>query len=169
MESSPVEHKVYLENVWKKISPGQEKEIIGFWESNNLLRPEVSAAERVNQVVFTVRNIIDNSIVGLSTAMEVTFRQLNNKNFYLYRSVILPDFRIPGLNSKLIVGTRDFLETYSQQIADNACIGMLTFVENPRVQQFRREAVWRASKMVFIGTDKEGRHIRVYYFKGAMI
>ncbi|MDZ7650060.1 MAG: hypothetical protein U5K54_24660 [Cytophagales bacterium] len=98
----------------------------------------------------------------------ITFKQLNNKNFYLYRSIILPGYRHPGLTSKLIVETRDFLESASQVIL-NPCIGMLTFVENPRIQQFRREAIWPASKLAYIGMDKQGRHIRVYYFRGATI
>jgi hypothetical protein len=108
-------------------------------------------------------------IVGLSTAELITFKQLNSNNFYMYRSIVLPGFRHPGLASKIIVETRDLLEAYNKTVTSNSCIGMITFVENPRIQEFRREAIWMASKMAYIGMDKQGRHIRVYYFKGATI
>jgi hypothetical protein len=87
----------------------------------------------------------------------------------MYRSIVLPGFRHPGLASKIIVETRDLLEAYNKTVTSNSCIGMITFVENPRIQEFRREAIWMASKMAYIGMDKQGRHIRVYYFKGATI
>ncbi|MEK6781261.1 MAG: ATP-binding protein [Bacteroidota bacterium] len=161
--------KVYFENVWLKMSPALIKEVMEFWSTNKMLRAGFAAEERAQQVVLIVRDEKEKRIVGLSTAATVTFKQLNSHNFYLYRSIILPEYRQPGLASKVIVETRDFLESFSKMVSSNRCIGLLTFVENPKVQQFRREAVWPASKMVFIGTDKEGRHIRVYYFEGARI
>lgn len=163
------DNQVFIENVWQKMSPGLEKEVITFWEDNKMLRPGFSSEERARQVALLIRSQKENKIVGVSTAATVTFKQLNSNNFYLYRSIILTGYRHPGLTSKIIVETRDLLEAFSKQDASNRCIGMLTFVENPRIQQFRREAIWPASKMAFIGVDKEGRHIRVYYFRGAVI
>ncbi|MBP9925888.1 MAG: ATP-binding protein [Cyclobacteriaceae bacterium] len=163
------ENKVYWENVWQKMSPTLIQEVINFWDVNQMIKPGFSSEERAQQVVLILRCERDNKIVGLTTAGVVTFKQLNSKNFYLYRSIILPGYRHPGLTSKLIVETRDFLELANSQVVTNPCIGMLTFVENPRIQQFRREAIWPASKMAYMGMDKQGRHIRVYYFRGATI
>ncbi len=163
------ENKVYWENVWQKMSPTLIQEVINFWDVNQMIKPGFSSEERAQQVVLILRSEMDNKIVGLTTAGVVTFKQLNSKNFYLYRSIILPGYRHPGLTSKLIVETRDFLELANSHEVLNPCIGILTFVENPRIQQFRREAIWPASKMAYIGMDKQGRHIRVYYFRGATI
>lgn len=161
--------KVKVELVWQKMTPQRVDEVVQFWTENGMLRPGVSATERANQVVMMVRNEQSNQVVGISTAEIVVFKQLNENRFYLYRCVILPGYRFPGLASKLIVETRDALEVYNKSAKLFPCIGMITFVENPRFQQARREAIWRASKMAYIGIDKKGRHIRVYYFKGATI
>ena len=107
--------------------------------------------------------------MGLTSSDVVRFRQLNDNIFFLFRMIVLPAFRVPGIESKLIVATREILEAFSEKQTTNKCIGMLTFVENPQVIAARRAAVWPASKMVFIGNDKAGRQIRVYYFKGARI
>lgn len=161
--------EVYIEDVWQKMTPALVDQVVKFWDDNKMLRPGFSSAERARQVVLIVRSKAEKKIIGLSTAELITFKQLNNNNFYMYRSIVLPGFRHPGLASKIIVGTRDLLEAYNKTVTVNACIGMITFVENPRIQEFRREAIWMASKMAYIGMDKQGRHIRVYYFKGATI
>lgn len=165
----PAQDRVYIEDVWQKMTPELISHVIKFWDDNKMLRPGFSSEARARQVVLIVRREVGKEIVGLSTAELITFKQLNSNNFYMYRSIVLPGFRHPGLASKIIVETRDLLETYNKTVATNPCIGMITFVENPRIQEFRREAIWRASKMAYIGMDKQGRHIRVYYFKGATI
>jgi len=162
-------NQVYWENVWQKMSPRLVSEVIRFWDEHNMIRPGFSSEERARQVVLVIRNEKEKKIVGLTTAGIVNFKQLNGNNFYLYRSIILPAYRHPGLPEKLIVETRDFLEEYNKKVTEHPCIGILSFIENPRYQQFRREAIWPASKMAYVGMDKQGRHIRVYYFKGATI
>lgn len=161
--------EIEIHVAWQKMSPDLIKEVVAFWDNNKMIKPGFSSEERARQVVLILRDKDTKTIVGLSTAGLVTFKQLNNNNFYLYRSIILPAYRHPGLTSRIIVDTRDYLESLHAKEEVKTVIGMLSFVENPRIQQFRREAIWPASKMAYIGMDKDGRHIRVYYFKGARI
>ncbi|MBK8291750.1 MAG: hypothetical protein IPK96_13275 [Flammeovirgaceae bacterium] len=102
-------NKVYWANVWQKMSPTLIQEVIKFWDDNQMIKPGFSSEERAQQVVLILRSELDNKVVGLTTAGVVTFKQLNSKNFYLYRSIILPGYRHPGLTSKLIVETGIFL------------------------------------------------------------
>jgi hypothetical protein len=156
-----------INNVWMNVNPELESEIIDFWSAHRMLSPEVDARERAREVVLTVRH--SGKIVGLTSSGVVKYHQLNDNIFFLFRMIVLPEFRVPGIESKLIVATQQILEAFSEKQTTNRCIGMLTFVENPQLIAKRREAVWPASKMVFIGNDKAGRQIRVYYFKGARI
>jgi hypothetical protein len=160
-------HEIDIGNVWMEVDAELEAEITGFWSTHGMLSPEVNARERAKQVVLTVRH--KGKLVGLTSADVVKFRQLNDNIFFLFRMIVLPEFRVPGIESKLIVATRDILEAFAERQTANRCIGMLTFVENPELIAKRREAVWPASKMVFIGNDKSGRQIRVVYFKGVRI
>lgn len=163
------DHNVYFDNVWQKYSPALIQEIVEFWQENKMLRPDISSEERARQVVLLVRSERERKIVGISTAMVLGFKHLNGNTFFYYRSIILPNYRQPGLSTKLIVVTRDYLELFNKEAMCGSCAGLLTFVENPRLQQTRREAIWSASKMVFMGVDQKGRHMRVYYFQGARI
>jgi hypothetical protein len=159
--------ELQINNVWMKVNTGLAQEIVDFWQSNNMLNPQVDPVERALQVVLTIRH--QNKIVGLTSTDLIRFQQLNNNIFYLFRMAVLQPYQVPGIGSKAIVETREILEAYATGQTTNKAIGMLTFVENPELIAKRNEAVWPASKMVYIGNDKQGRHIRVCYFKGVKI
>ena len=156
-----------IKNVWGKVEGDLQREILGFWQQNNLLPTGVDPVERSRQAVLTVRS--EGKIVGLTSADLIQFRQLNDNIFYMFRLAVLPAFRLPGIESKLIVESQTILEEFAKTQSTNKAIGVLVFVESPRLREMRNEAVWPASKMVYIGSDKQGRHIRVCYFKGATI
>lgn len=156
-----------IENVWTRVSDDLQREIVDFWTSNKMLPQGVDPIERSKQVLLTVRN--EGKIVGLTSADLVRFRQLNDNLFYMFRMAVLQPFRVPGIESKLMVESRDILEHHAETQTVNKCIGVLVFVENPGLVEKRNEAVWPASKLTYIGNDKQGRHIRVYYFKGVRI
>lgn len=156
-----------FENLWKK-QPGElRKEIVTIWKQFN---PEFEAnqiEERLQQLVFVIKNEFD-QVVGISTAHKAFIKQLKN---YMYstRMLITPMARQPGLESKLMVETRNFLESIHQQDGERTAIGLITLVENVEYADVRREAIWPASEMVYIGNSGKGFQVRVYYFKGAMI
>lgn len=151
--------------VWKKNLPEGNREVLAIWKQAGLNDQE--AEKRLHQLVYVVRDE-KGRIVGISTAYKAYIKQLRNY-LYAFRCMLVPDCRIPGLTSKLVVMTRDFLESIHEADGPDKAIGIITLVENDRIKQNRTEAVWPASKMVYIGNSKEGHHIRVYYFKGARI
>ena len=156
-----------IENVWGKVAGELQQHILEFWQKNNLLPPAVDATERSKQVVLTIR--YKGKIVGVTSADLIQFKQLNDNLFYMFRMAVLPQFRLPGIESKLIVESQNILEEFAKTQSTNKAIGVLVFVENPSLREKRNEAVWPASKMVYVGSDKQGRHIRVCYFKGARV
>jgi hypothetical protein len=163
--NSPDKINIVFENVWKKDYEHIKKDVFTIWKKYNLTETEM--AERIQQIVFAIKNN-EGSVVGISTAFKAYIPQLRNY-FYGFRCVLEQDYRIPGLTSKLLVMTRDYLESIYQDEEKDPAIGLITIVENQQIKQARTEAVWPASKMVYIGNTKEGHHIRVYYFKGVRI
>lgn len=166
MKSAQDKQNLVFENLWKKDVSQVSARILRVWNDHG--GPIGRAAqERLNQLVYAVRTD-DGEVAGISTAFKVYVKQLRN-HFYAIRLMLLPDFRMPGLTSKLLVSTRDFLESIHSGDNENPAIGIITLVENDRLKQKRNEAIWPASGMVYIGNSAEGHHIRVYYFKGARI
>lgn len=166
MKSSQDKEKVVFENVWQKNLAGVGEEVEQIWRRHG--GPiGANAQERLRQLVFVLR-AGDGAIVGVSTAFKVYVKQLRNY-FFAIRLLLVPEYRIPGLTSKTLLATRDFLESIHLQEGVDPAIGIITLVENDRLKEKRNEAIWPASRMVYIGNSPEGHHIRVYYFKGARI
>lgn len=163
MEPAQYKQNLAFENWWEKDIAPLEDQILMIWRDHGGPTGE-RARERLKEIVFVARDP-GGRVVGLSTAFRVYVKQLRNY-FFALRVLIVPEYRIPGLTSKLVVQTRDFLESVA---ANASAIGIITLVENPRLKKYRNEAIWPASGMVYIGNSGEGHHIRVYYFKGARI
>ena len=167
MKSAQDNEKVLLEDVWGKDVSRFRAPVLEIWRDYG--GPVAGRAEdRLRQLAFVVTDD-EGQVVGMSTALKVYVRHLRNY-FYAVRLMLVPGYRIPGLTSKLLVSTRDLLESvHEQDIGNGAAIGLITLVENERLKKYRNEAVWPASGMVYIGNSREGHPIRVYYFRGARI
>lgn len=161
--------ELVLENLWKKNDPVVKEAVMKLWQKNFPGMPKHTFQERLNELVFVVRSK-SGEIVGVSTAYKAYIEHLKH-HLYSFRCFLDPTARIPGLTTKLIVITRDWLEeTYQTDGPENErCIGMITLVENERILKTRREAIWRGSGMVYIGNSPKGYELRVYYFKKALI
>jgi hypothetical protein len=159
-------YPVSFDERWQRDVTDISNDILKLWHRyGGPAGPE--ADERLRQIVYAVRNA-EGQVVGVSTAYKAFVKQLGH-HFFAIRLLLADAYRVPGLTSKLLVMTRDFLESiHSQDTADPA-IGIITLVENPRLKQYRNEAVWPASGMVYIGKSPKGHHLRVYYFRGARV
>jgi hypothetical protein len=166
MNSPDTPHGLVFENMWRKDTSTIREQVLEVWKSHGgPLGKE--AEQRLGQLVFVVKNSAD-EVVGISSAFKSYVKQLRN-HFYFFRLMIVRGYRVPGLTSKLLVITRDYLESVHQQEQVNPPVGLITLVENESLKKSRTEAIWPASKMVYIGNTGKGDHIRVYYFKGARI
>ena len=156
---------VTFQNVWKNTDSEIRDQVISIWKNFSKLPPE-KINERMGQFLYVVKNE-DNKVVGISTAFKTYIMQLRN-HLYVYRCLITPDYSIPGLDAKLTVLSRNFLESIHKQDGPEVAIGLLAMIQNPKLKE-RTMAKWPASGFVYIGNSREGTHIRVYYFKGARI
>ncbi len=161
--------QLIFENLWQKKDSPFHASIVQLWKMNAPDLPAEQFTNRLYQIVFAVVNE-SGEVVGVSTAFKTYLKQLR-KYMYAFRCLVDPAYRSPGLPSALIVKTRDFLEDIhaSEIEGGEPCIGMITLVENEHFRKVRNEAIWPASKMVYIGNSAKGYPIRVYYFNKALI
>lgn len=161
--------QLIFENLWQKNESAFHASVKQLWKKHFPSLTEEQLDKRLKEVVFAIRNA-QGEVLGVSTAYKSYIKQLKN-NLFAFRCFIDPAFRVPGLTSTLLVKTRDFLEEIRSEEGEekDRCIGIITLVENERIMKFRNEAIWPASKMVYIGNSPKGYHIRVYYFKKALI
>jgi len=161
--------QLIFENLWQKSETHLHHKIEQLWKKHFPFLSEEQIRKRLPQVIFAVQTT-EGEVVGVSTSFRAYVQQLRN-HLYAYRFFIDPAYRIPGLMEVILVKTRDFMEEISQTDGpeDKRCIGLITLVENERMMKHRTEAIFPASKMVYIGNSPKGYQIRVYYFKKALI
>lgn len=159
---------VHFERLWQAEESTYHLSLKKLWRKHF---PKLSADDldkRARQAVWVIVTP-EGTVVGVSTCYKAYIDQLKN-DLYVFRCFIDPAFRIPGLPSTLLVRTRDLLEEDFISGKDTSgCIGLITLVENEQIMKTRNEAVWPASKMIFMGNSPKGYPLRVYYFRKALI
>lgn len=160
--------QLIFENLWQKKDTSHAGVKL-LWKKHFPLLSDDQLSTRLQQVVYALRTE-NGEVIGVSTSYKAYIQHLKH-HLYAFRCFIDPAYRIPGLTSTLIVKTRDFLESihHSDGPDSERCIGMITLVENERIMKHRNEAIWPASKMVYIGNSPKGYPMRAYYFKKVLI
>lgn len=144
----------------------QRRDVTSLWDSFSALSSNVDRDKRLQEIKFLAYK--NEQLIGVSSAARVIINQIENKPFFNFRIMVNPELGIPGLLEKLGVTTIDWLEDQFLQ-GKTDCIGVVTLVENPEYKKHRRQAVWPATGFVFVGKSAKGHHVRVRYFKGALI
>ncbi len=153
--------------VWSNVDSELTTELTAFWIRENALPAGASAEQRAQQVACIARDE-EGAIAGVCTL----YKQLNQHighPFLYYRSLVRSDQRQYGVARQLIVQTWDHLNRLAVNGAVDGSIGFCTIVENEILQTHKREAVWPLSRLIYIGKNNQGHHIRIRYFDGASI
>jgi hypothetical protein len=161
---SQYKQNITFENVWQKPDPATQMQVGAIWKNFGRF-DDAKIRERMSQLVYVARD--EEKVVAVSTAFKAYIAQLKNF-FYIFRCLVLPQHSIPGIDAKITVLTRDFMESIHKHDGTDEAIGLLALIENPKLKE-RSLAIWPASGLVYIGNSKEGHHIRVYYFKKAVV
>lgn len=159
-----------LENVFKKLTQGLKQQIPELWKREGALTEDKKIEERLDQVVFIIKDSETGLVVGVSTAEKKKVQTLNNNYFFEFRCFIAETFRVAGLDVKLSRETFDFLESISLD-DEHRPVGIFSVLENDKLKQepVWRRAVWPEIDMYFVGFTNSGNPIRVHYFKDARI
>lgn len=156
-----------LETVWQTITPDQEHDVLGFWETNGLSAEQLNLKERLPQVVLIARDLT-RAVIGVCTAYKSFVKFLNNY-VYIYRTMVANESRYLGVGMELLVTSRDFFNQRFKDAVDTECIGIMFTLENQKIASAFKEAVWPRTGFVFVGYNQKGQQTRIFYFDGARI
>lgn len=151
-------------NIWREKDQSTLLEIIEVWNRLKVLPPEIDPTSRAQEVVSIARDE-EGRIVGITTAKLMVYPPLKNQLF-LIRGLLVPECRIPGLFTKMIVETLQILEgDVAKMKSESKPIGAFAEIENQRLKQANLTQL--ASGMSLLGFSQKENPIYIYYFKGA--
>ena len=152
--------------VWKKVTPELEAELVKFWTSHNAIGDEKDAASRAKQVVCIARD--DNgALVGASTAHPRIVPRLRQPMYY-YRNFIAEGARGQQLAPEFLEQSKQALQAYNLGLSKPLCLGIIIELENKGLAAHRNEAQWKEG-FTFIGYSPKGLTLRVWYFEGVKL
>ena len=148
------------------VSPEIASEVIEIWtEFAGLDKAE--AQRRLAELIMVVKDEAG-KVVGVSTAVKTHLPQIQNYVF-VYRCFILPKFRVPALDTQMIVRSKNHLHQISKSETEKKSVGIMVIVQNETLKKNWRQAVWRGADMIYMGNTPKGDHMRIGYFKQARI
>ncbi|KPA09133.1 hypothetical protein MHK_010664 [Candidatus Magnetomorum sp. HK-1] len=156
-----------IENVWKKITPDVQKQVILFWENNSVPLTQNEAETRSQEIVFIAKNLKDD-IIAVCSVKRIFIKNMNNY-FYYFRTMVDPLYRRLGIAVRFTLETRNFFNQQFIDGKDRSCIGMYIVAESELLNLNIRQAVWPRTGFVFVGFNQKGQQMRVFYFQGAEI
>ena len=157
-----VTHHQRIQIVHKNKTPELIREIISFWQEIGIRTGNQKPEERAKQALSVVRDE-QGKIIAVTTVFISEVPNFNNYLF-VYRCVIHPDCRIPGLMHEMALSACQYLESIYRDI-NPYCIGVLAKLESPLLKKNR--FVHSKTGMHFAGFAPDGDPLRVYFFKGA--
>lgn len=146
-------------NLKEDPSPELSEKVISTWTIHRVLSGQ-QALNRVNQVVYIATH--KDTVVGITTAYLSKIRQLNNNLMYVFRGMIIPGFRIPGLMVRLSKLTFKYLEEVSKKESSRP-LGLIMEVENPKYKSLQLTTT--PNEFSLMGFSQRGHPIYVKYFK----
>ncbi len=156
--------KTTITNVWQSKSAELIEDIIAFWKAHRAIPPNADITKRAQQVVLVVRNEKD-QIIGITTSYLTNYAPLKN-SFFVFRGMLAPEYRIPGLFIKMTLTTIQVLEDFSKTLnGKDRPIGIIAEIENPHLKEARITKT--PSGMTLIGFSQKENPIYAYYFQGA--
>ena len=155
-----------VSQVWKKITPELEAELVQFWTENKAIGDEKDAAKRAKQVTCIARD--DNGkLVGAATAHPRIVPRLRQPMYY-YRNFIAEGARGQKLAPDFLEQSKLALQEYNLGLSKPLCLGMIIELENKGLAAHRNEAQWKEG-FTFIGYSPKGLTLRVWYFDGVRL
>ena len=152
--------------VWKKVTPELEAELVQFWTSNNAIGAETDAAKRAKQVVCIARDE-NGALVGASTAHPRIVPRLRQPMYY-YRNFVAEAARGQQLAPQFLEQSKQALQAYNLGLSKPLCLGIIIELENKGLAAHRNEAQWKEG-FTFIGYSPKGLTLRVWYFEGVKL
>lgn len=143
--------------------------VIDFWLATRALPDRATAAQRVDQVAYIVRDGAG-ALAAISTVyldQSVTLQ----RPMWFFRCFVAAGHRQRGLARLLLVATGLWLNDEYVAGRRTQAIGLQLVVENNDLETYYTGAVWSGGgrQMAYIGPDTRGRRQYVFYFDGARV
>ena len=148
---------------WRLHDAAIERDAIAFWQKEGLIPPNTTPQARLAELCIAGYDENGQMItVGTAKIRDVDF--LGCK-LAMFRCSVASDKRRNLLASVITAHARELLEQWSLAHPEEELMGMGTVVQSRAIDGLARRAMFRASRLGFIGWTPQGEQMRVAWFE----
>jgi hypothetical protein len=153
-----------IESVRRNLDGDRADQVLSFWSEHGVLEGE-AARERLDDVICVLRDGAG-KIIGVNSAYEDALQLIGGRQFWVYRSYLLPD--ASSADTAMINAAFNALE---QEFGSNRLgpIGLCIPSTDAEQAQRGREVVLPETELMYVGYLSDGRQARIRYFDDAPI
>ncbi len=153
--------------VWKNVDAGLAAELTAFWLQHGAIADEAEAVRRVSDVVCVGRDANGRICTVSSVTIKVLPRLL--QPMYYYRMFVAPAARGHRHTTPMYNQSVQALQAYNAALPQPESLGVLIELENTMLEKKSQQVHIAELDSTFIGYSPRGLHLRVTYFKGAVL
>lgn len=151
-----------IDNVYLTLDTGTRQEIIDLWTGERVL-DLVSAKQRVNEVVCTIRNP-QGRLIGVNTVYPDTFQADGNRYYFMRAFIQKSERGVWGLILSVLHTTVGFLKEHGN--AAERPEGIIMAVENKKLWRKGAHHQLKKHGWTFLGAGPRGNQIWYVRFDG---
>lgn len=153
--------ELQYKSAWRAADPDIERDVLAFWETNNLMPQRAVPADRLRELCTAVYE--GDRLIAVSTA-KITDVGFLRSRLAMWRCAIAPDRRGQHLSTEMGRHARDVLEKWSRDNPQERVMGMGTAVQAASLDEKKKRPIWKASGLVFVGYSAQDQQLRVAWF-----
>lgn len=163
MDRSPLqlEMPVDFRPAWQQRTPEIDRDAVAFWQRNNMLPPNASIEERLDQVCAAAYD--EGQMIAIATALvrDVDFLRAR---LAMFRCSVDRNLRQKRVSTALSLYAFDVLERWSLAHPEAQLMGIGAVIQSRALVEHDNHAVWPDTKLTFVGYTNEGYQFRVRWF-----
>ncbi|HVZ69197.1 MAG TPA: hypothetical protein VG891_07015 [Rhizomicrobium sp.] len=152
---------------WRLKDAAIERDTIAFWQKEGLIPANATPEARLGELCMAGYDESGRLIaVGTAKIRHIDF--LGCK-LAMFRCAVARDKRRNLLASVITAHSRELLEQWSLAHPEEEVMGMGTVVQSRAIDELARRAMFRASRLGFVGWTPQGEQMRVAWFEHGRI
>jgi hypothetical protein len=150
---------------WRRNDPDLQSDAIRFWQTENILPPEVRPEARAKELCAVAHRGGETAGVATATVDDIPFLR---SRIAMFRCAVGSAHQHGHLATQLTVYARTLLEQWSLEHPEENVRGM-GLILDANLGEKGRLPVWTASGLTLVGYTQQGRQVRVAWFPHARV
>jgi len=161
-----VRSDVELRPMWRTKDEAVERDVLAFWQANNLVPAGASGAERLSELLAVGYD--GPHLCAVSTAY-LTHVDFVNCRLAMFRCAVSPDKRRSRISSVLTAYSRELLEKWSAEHPEEEVLGMGSVTQAREFEGRPARMFLRSTHLGFVGWTSQGHPMRIAWFEHAKV